>query len=620
MCFQGKKIYMMKLIEERKFKMINKISKFFKYTKDVLNVLWKNDKLYIFYVFCDILISSVLPFIDMFLIKYSIDMLSNASNVDEYIYIVITIIIVGFFLRIIQSFLNYKRDVCGNMIGIRMYEKLYKKTMHLDYEMLLDKDIMEHRELALKVIDGMHITHFTQSFKTICSNFIVLIGLISLLATMDFWIVCVAFSIVIVNSFAASYRKKTERKLDDDFVSVNRKIDYFFDIGADFSYSKEIRVYHMISPLLKIYRSLTDITKKLVQKLLRMLLTCRIISYILSMLLDIIMYVSLGFKVLISKKISVGDFSLYLNTIHTFNSSMTGIATAYIDINNHGQYIQKYLEYIDMPTTAEQKKRELQRPKKYIFTFENVSYKYPHQTDYAIKNLNLTIGDNEKVAIVGENGAGKTTMILLLMGLIEPTEGRILLNGTSINEYTIDDYLKIFSTVFQDYKLFAFQVKDNISALDESKDTEEIVSNVADKVGLNIKIDTLKKGIYTYIDQIFDADGVHFSGGESQRLAIARALYKNAPVVILDEPTAALDPRIEHEIYTKFDEISKNKTTFYITHRLASTQFCDKVVVLKDGNLEAIGTHCELLRNSRYYCELYDMQAKFYRKKNESKE
>lgn len=605
----------MNQVEECNFEVKDKISKFFKYTKDVLIVLWKNDKPYIFYVFGDILISSVLPFMDMFLIKYSIDMLSKGSGIKSYLYIVVTIIIVGVLLRIFQAFLNYKRDVCGNMIGIRMYEKLYQKTMHLDYEMLLDKEVMERRELALKVIDGMHITHFTQSFKTVCSDVIILVGLLSLLVTMDFWVICAAFFIVIVNSFAASYRKKAERKMDDDFVSVNRKVDYFFDIGADFSYSKEIRVYHMIKPLLKIYRTLTDATKNLVQKLLRMSLNCRIISHILSMLLDIIMYASLGFKVLVSKKISIGDFSLYLNTIHTFNSSMMGIATAYIDINNHGQYIQKYLEYINMQTIAEQKKRELQLPNKYVFTFENVSYKYPHQTDYAIQNLNLTIGDHEKVAVVGENGAGKTTMILLLMGLIEPTEGRVLLNGIDISEYTTDDYLKIFSTVFQDYKLFAFQVKDNISALDESKNIEAKVTYVVDRVGLDSKVRTLKNGIFTYISPIFEEDGVHFSGGESQRLAIARALYKNAPVVILDEPTAALDPRIEYEIYTKFDEISRNKTTLYITHRLASTQFCDKVIVLKNGSLEAIGSHYELLKDSKYYYELYDMQAKFYKNK-----
>ena len=254
--------------------MIKNVFQFLKYTKDAIHVLWKNDKWYILYVFFDILISSTLPFVDMFLIKYSIDMLTNGSDYRAYLYLVLGVIVLGFVLKMLQAVLNYKRDICGNLIGIRMYEKLYKKTMMLDYEMLLNKSIMEKRELALKVIDGMHITYFTQSFKTICSNIIVLIGLASLLSTMDFWIVCVAFVIVLINSFAASYRKKAERRLDDDFVTVNRKIDYFFDIGADFSYSKEIRVYHMITPLLKIYRSLTETTKKLVKKLLSLLLSC----------------------------------------------------------------------------------------------------------------------------------------------------------------------------------------------------------------------------------------------------------------------------------------------------------------------------------------------------------
>ena len=584
-----------------------------KYTKNVIKVLWENDKAYLFYVFFDTVISSILPFIELFLVKFSIDMLTNGNDIERYIYTILSLIVICFILRTTQSFLNYKRDVCGNMIGIRMYEKLYIKTMNLDYEMLLDKNIMERRELALKVIDDMHITLFTQSFKTICTNIIVLVGLISLISTMNFWVVCFAVIIVMINAYAASYRKKAERKLDNDFVSVNRKIDYFFDIGSDFSYSKEIRVYHMIEPLLLIYRKLMNTTKKLVQKLLRILLTCRIVSSVLSSLLDIMMYISLGYKVIVSKAISVGDFSLYLSTIRQFDSCMTGIVTAHIDINNHGQYVQQYLEFIDMQTVAEKSKLKLKKMKNLIFTFENVFYKYPNQEEFAISNLNLTINSGEKLAVVGENGAGKTTLVLLMLGMIEPTRGRVLLNGVDIREYEIDDYLKNFSTVFQDYKIFQFKIKENVNALDESSDSEDKINEAINKVGLYKKISSLKDGINTYIGQIFEEEGVHFSGGQSQRLAIARALYKNTQVVILDEPTAALDPRVEHEIYTKFDEISKGKTTLYITHRLASTQFCDKVIVLKEGAIEALGTHSELIKNNKYYSELYEMQAEFYR-------
>lgn len=594
-------------------RMIKNKTELIKYTKNVIKVLWENDKAYLFYVFFDTVISSILPFIELFLVKFSIDMLTNGNDIERYIYTILSLIVIGFILRTTQSFLNYKRDVCGNMIGIRMYEKLYRKTMNLDYEMLLDKNIMERRELALKVIDDMHITLFTQSFKTICTNIIVLVGLISLISTMNFWVVCFAVIIVMINAYAASYRKKAERKLDNDFVSVNRKIDYFFDIGSDFSYSKEIRVYHMIEPLLLIYRKLMNTTKKLVQKLLRILLTCRIVSSVLSSLLDIMMYISLGYKVLVSKAISVGDFSLYLSTIRQFDSCMTGIVTAHIDINNHGQYVQQYLEFIDMQTVAEKSKLKLKKMKNLIFTFENVFYKYPNQEEFAISNLNLTINSGEKLAVVGENGAGKTTLVLLMLGMIEPTRGRVLLNGVDIREYEIDDYLKNFSTVFQDYKIFQFKIKENVNALDESSDSEDKINEAINKVGLYKKISSLKDGINTYIGQIFEEEGVHFSGGQSQRLAIARALYKNTQVVILDEPTAALDPRVEHEIYTKFDEISKGKTTLYITHRLASTQFCDKVIVLKEGAIEALGTHSELIKNNKYYSELYEMQAEFYR-------
>jgi ABC-type multidrug transport system fused ATPase/permease subunit len=247
-----------------------------------------------------------------------------------------------------------------------------------------------------------------------------------------------------------------------------------------------------------------------------------------------------------------------------------------------------------------------------VFTFENVSFCYPYQSEPSLKNINLTINNKERLSIVGENGAGKTTLIKLLMRFYEPTTGRILLNGMDIRQIDYRKYLDIFSSVFQDFKLFAFRIVDNITSLQGSAAEARKVEESLVKAGIHEKIQSLEKGLDTYLYKLYEEDGVELSGGESQKLAIARALYKDAPVVVLDEPTAALDPRAEFEIYTKFLQMVDNKTAVFISHRLSSARFCDRIVVLKDGAIAESGSHDELMARNGYYAELFNMQAQFY--------
>lgn len=583
------------------------------YSGKMFLLLWQNDRKYLIYLVLDILTSSVLPFINMYLVKYSVEMLTDRADYGSYIKLVIAFIAASIVFTNLQSYFNYKRDICGNLIGIKMYKNIYKKTIYLDYEMLLDKEIMEKRELALKVINEMRVTTFTQVFKIVTTNIIVLIGLVAVLSTIDFWIILIALAIIFVNTVSTAVQKKQEINVNNDFVPINRKTAYFFNTGADASINKEIRVYNMMNPLLKMYGDIQNAVLKLVQKSFRIFFVNRTVANLSNALLDLAMYILLGLKVLTTEAITVGDFSLYLSTIRTFNSSVQGLLTSYLDILNNGQYLKNYFEFMNLPTMLEDKKADILVGHSMVFTFDNVSYKYPGQDNYVLKNISIDINAGEKLAIVGENGAGKTTLVMLLMRMFNPTEGRILLNGTDIRQFSAEEYFKLFSTVFQDFKLFAFQIRDNVSSLDESgRDVEQRVDLAIDKVGLRPKMDSLKSGINTYIDKIYENDGVLLSGGESQRVAIAQALYKDAPVIILDEPTASLDPRVETEIYTKFDKITTGKTAIYITHRLGSIRFCDRAIVLKDGQLLDIGSHDELMHKCPYYAELYNMQARFY--------
>lgn len=247
----------------------------------------------------------------------------------------------------------------------------------------------------------------------------------------------------------------------------------------------------------------------------------------------------------------------------------------------------------------------------YYVEFRNVSFKYPNTEAYALRNVNLKFKIGEKLAIVGMNGSGKTTFIKLLCRLYDPTEGEILLNGVNIQKYDYDEYMSVFSVVFQDFSLFSFKIGEVVASsktFDENK-----VRECLQKANFGDRLHEMPEGVHTYLYKGYDQSGIEISGGEAQKIALARALYKDSPFILLDEPTAALDPISEYEVYSNFNAISGDKTTVYISHRLASCRFCNKIVVFDDGKIVQHGSHEELLSdvNGKYH-ELWNAQAQYY--------
>lgn len=314
--------------------------------------------------------------------------------------------------------------------------------------------------------------------------------------------------------------------------------------------------------------------------------------------------------------IGIGNFILYQGTIEKFVSSVAGLASNIGELRFSNDALQKTFDYLDMPNTmykgtlAVEKRDDID----YEIEFRDVSFRYPRSTEWVLRHVNIKFRIGDKLAVVGENGSGKTTFIKLLCRLYDPTEGKILLNGIDITRYRYEEYMALFSVAFQDYSLFAFSVAENVAASDRVD--EEKVRNCLDRVGLGEKIAELDKGIYTNIGRDFENDGVDFSGGERQKIALARALYKDAPFMILDEPTAALDPIAEAEIYARFNAIASDKTSVFISHRLSSCKFCDEIAVFHKGCLVQLGSHDALLADTsgKYYA-LWQAQAQYYTEK-----
>ena len=312
-----------------------------------------------------------------------------------------------------------------------------------------------------------------------------------------------------------------------------------------------------------------------------------------------------------SGSISTGDVLMYAGAIITMMTSVQDAILKYNEIAYNNEYLKLYEEFIKRPNmhydgTLPIEKRD---DKRYELSFYNVSFKYPGSDKYILKDINMTFNIGEKLALVGLNGAGKTTLIKLLLRLYEPTEGEIRLNGIDIGKYDYDEYVQIFSVVFQDFGIFDFPLDENIAA---SEDVDSArVKKVIDKVGLTELVNSLPDKEHTLLYHE-NGDGVALSGGEAQKLAIARALYKDAPFVILDEPTAALDPIAEAEIYENFDTLVGDKTAIYISHRMSSCKFCDRIVVINNGRIEEEGSHDTLMEKNGLYATMYNTQANYY--------
>ncbi len=311
----------------------------------------------------------------------------------------------------------------------------------------------------------------------------------------------------------------------------------------------------------------------------------------------------------------LGSVTQYVASVTKVANGVSSFISTIGDMRANGSFLSLVFEFLDIPNNMYQGSLtvEKRQDRNYEVEFRNVSFKYPGSESYSLRNVNIKFKVGERLAVVGMNGSGKTTFIKLLCRLYDPTEGEILLNGINIKKYNYWDYMMIFSVVFQDFKLFALKLGENVAS--GSEYDRALAVGCLEKAGFGERLAEMPDGLDTYLYTSYNKDGINVSGGEAQQIAIARSLYKNAPFIILDEPTAALDPIAEAEIYSKFDEIAGDKTAIYISHRLSSCKFCDEIAVFHEGAVVQQGTHEELVsdKNGKYH-ELWHAQAQYYTK------
>lgn len=575
---------------------------------------WKMHKGYFAVRVAKLLISSLLPFLSIYFIPAIIAELMGGREMEKLLRLVVIMIVLDFLLNIMNGTFGNIIERYGLKFENHFEKMLSKRIMELDFQLTEDKNALDQLQLAK---NGMNwysggLNGLMDSFFGVFSNIITLLGVSALILMKAPAVLLVAGAVVIMAASIQLRLNVIEQEGYKKLSKINRVFGYLGWSLVDFRYGKDIRLYGsknmMIGKWIKFTEDWNDRQKDIADKQLPLRL-CKEGTQVLH---DLAIYFYLGF-IAIAGKISVATCIQMINSAGTFTNSLNGIMFNYLEMVKKSNYANEFIRFMDYPA-AMSKGCISVKEGKHTFEFKNVSFAYPGSEAEVLKNVNLKIHEGEHLSIVGLNGAGKTTMIKLLCRLYDPTQGEILMDGVHIGEYEYEDYMKVFAPVFQDFKLFAFTIKENLLLKSTAaQEEEEMVKQVLHKAGIDEKIESFPNDINTVLFKQFEEEGIEPSGGEQQKIAIARALFKDAPVVILDEPTAALDPIAEYEIYRQFENLVFGKTAIYISHRLSSCQFCDKIAVFSEGCVKEYGTHDELVdKPDGIYAEMFAAQAQYY--------
>ncbi|WBW97568.1 ABC transporter ATP-binding protein [Oceanirhabdus sp. W0125-5] len=596
-------------MKAKKFSSIRKNSRIIVH---FLKLTQRIDKKYVPLLALSAFFKALIPFINIIMPKYILEELYGHKRINVFIILVLIIIIGNGILKLTNKALDTIIRTKNAKIIKGFNLIMGQKVMNLDFEKIEDPEILNLKELAMQPINQLSaIDNMIYYFVDIVSQLIIIIGLVGIISTMNILIVLFIIAIVLINSFILKKSQKVQYDMYGFLIPVNRHAEYYFSLAQDFSVGKEIRLYNMSS---FIYNKITKFNKKsmdYMESIFSKIGNYAGITNIFVQLQSLFVYGYIAIKV-VRGDISIGDFILYTTAAIKFSTSISQIFNTYVSLTQMCRYLENFLKMESISSNNTKGKSKIGFAKEYNIEFKNVYFKYPRSKDYTLKNINIKIKNGEKLSVVGLNGAGKTTFIKLLCRLYDPTEGSILLNGVDIREYDYDDYMNLLSVVFQDYKLFSFSIKENIALAQQEAAAEIEVANVLEKAGFKEDLQKLKSGINTSIYKNFDKKGIEFSGGQAQKLAMARAMYKDAPIVVLDEPTAALDPFAEFEIYSKFNELIGDKSAIFISHRLSSCRFCDNIAVFKNGEIVEYGTHEELVNENSFYNRMYQAQAQYY--------
>ena len=566
-------------------------------------------KIYLVYLIIGILLSTIQPFILIIFPRYIINELTGAQNMTHVIYYVAAMGILLLLVNGLNAFIQQKQEQHASILMNKIGLYVGDVSMRMELSALEQSANSDKIEMAKQ---SQNSVEAIRSFVNIISQLFTVVGLVVIICSYNVFVFIATLFVLAVKLFSQYKVNQSWGKCRAQAMPYERKGAYLNSYVIDHSGAKEIRLHNLRDWMYAKMVHMVDVANSAFMKNFRITAVYNILAEFVFDLQVLFYYIVLTLSV-IRGQISIGDFVMYITTIPTLSGSLDSIAASVTAIQRSLVYLRDFQllnqfvkEGDELPAIPQ---KEL-CPEHYDIEFQNVTFRYPGTDHDVLKNVSITIPEGQRLAVVGPNGAGKTTFIKLLCGFYRPTSGKILMGGIDIWEMPHDVLLKHIGAVFQDFQIFAFSFADNI-VMDEAVQPERI-NKVLNQVQLSEKLKELPNGLETYLYKDFDESGVEFSGGQMQKLAIARALYKSPSILILDEPTANLDALIEYEIYQNLKDISKDKTSIFISHRMASTRFSDVIAVFSDGEISEYGTHEKLMERKGLYAEMFEKQARYY--------
>lgn len=558
------------------------------------------------------ILQAILSFGNIIGIGLIVDALISKQNSSQIFTLILIFISVNLVISVIKELLMLAMNYMGRKATNTAQYMYAQDSVDVNYHYAQDGTILDLKKKSMVALPAFYIDHLGDIIRYIVQFFSV-ITIVSYFSPLFLLILSLTSAVSVYFIFQT---KKDDLAFQNEKVKDDRKLDYLYLVMTEYGYAKEVRINRAEDYAMNKYDGIMREQFKRLKTLLGRRMKINIGSTVIAVVQTALMYLYFSYMAF-SDRISISEYTVLLGSTALFVSLILGFFEKIALFGRTLNVLDYYFEYRDTITAGSDihasnampyKKLDFSHP---VIRFENVSFTYPNTEKTVLENINLELRPSERIGLVGLNGSGKTTLVKLLTRLYDPTEGRITLNGIDIREIPYEQYAFKIGIVLQDYYLFAYSVKENI-VLAAPYD-EEKLSSCLEKSGSDEKIDKLPNGINTPITKTLDNDGIEFSGGEGQKLALARAIYKDTPILILDEPSSALDPIAEYELFSQLDELSENKLALFISHRLSSTKFCDRIVVLSDGKIVETGCHDDLMHKKGEYYDLFNSQAKYYK-------
>lgn len=590
----------------------------FRNIKWMIDIAYKNCKRVLLFCVLTATLEVLLNLTQLYIAPGIIKCVEQKTSIKVLLMTILAYTLALFVINGVKKYIEENTLFARIEVRTKIIAMVSRKCNTTSYPNTLDANFIRLRDAAYFACEGNSeaTEHIWQTLTMLLKNIGGLIAYLFILSSFDSFLLLVVILTCFISFFVSRHANNWHYANKAEGEKYYHKKRYIRDKAESIKLAKDIRIFNLKDWLNELLDLVHNQYLAFRLKGERVDLLADVTEVVLTVIRNGIAYIYL-INMTLNDGLSVSSFVLYFVAISTLTNWVMGVLKEMSTLHKECLDISSLREFLDYPEPFKfDDGKDIPLASNYEIKLENVSFHYPESDKDIIHNLDLTIHPREKLAIVGLNGAGKTTLVKLICGLLSPSEGRVLLNGDDISDFNRNKYYELFSAVFQDFSILDVTIAEEIAQCKDNIDYQRIKECI-DYAGLTDTIDKLPKGLNTHIGREVYLDGVLLSGGQMQRLMLARALYKNGPILLLDEPTAALDPLAESEIYQKYSDMANNKTSLFISHRLASTRFCDRIILIKDGGIREEGSHEDLLKLNGEYAKLFEVQSRYYKQGKE---